>query len=97
NIFNNGNIGIAMYTIFQMIIVSFTISYTIYYMAKQKIDIKWRVLTLLFFILNPIICIQAVRVEKSVLFAAFTILVSLQIIELTLNTKEFLKSKKNII
>lgn len=97
NIFNNGNIGIAMYTIFQMIIVSFTISYTIYYMAKRKIGIKWRVLTLLFFILNPIICIQAVRVEKSVLFAAFTILVSLQIIELTLNTKEFLKSKKNII
>ena len=97
NIFNNGNIGIAMYTIFQMIIVAFTISYTIYYMAKHKLDIKWRILTLLFFILNPIICIQAVRVEKSVLFAAFTILASLQIIELTLNTKEFFKSKKNII
>ena len=97
NIFNSGNIGIAMYTIFQMVVVAFTISYTIYFMAKHKINIKWRILALLFFILNPIICIQAVRVEKSVLFAAFTILVSLQIIELVLNTKEFLKSKKKII
>lgn len=97
NIFNSGNIGIAMYTIFQMIIVSLTISYIIYYMAKKKIDTKWRILTLLFFILNPIICIQAVRVEKSVLFAAFAIIVSLQIIEISLNTEEFLKNKKKII
>ena len=51
---NNLEFGVALYTIFQMIVMSAIFSYTVCYMAKKKIPLVVRILSLLFFALYPI-------------------------------------------
>ena len=92
-LFNDGNIGIAIYTILQMLSTSFVLSYVIYYMAKKGVATKYRVITFIILACNPVIPLFAVRVEKSIFFALLLILVNIQIIEMTINSKEYFENK----
>ena len=67
-IFGSSVAGIALYSIFQMICTSITFSFVLYYMAKKNISLKWRIITFLFLILNPLNGWFVVRCEKGMLF-----------------------------
>lgn len=92
-LFNDGNIGIALCTMVQMISTALVLSYLIYYMAKKNVPTKYRIITLIFLLINPIIPMYTVRIEKSIYFALLLILVTIQIIEMMTNKDEYLKKK----
>ena len=92
-LFNDGNIGIAIYTVIQMFSTSFVLSYILYYMAKKRVATKYRIITFIIFLSNPLIPLFAVRVEKSIFFALLLILANIQIIEMFTNSKEYFQKK----
>lgn len=96
-VFNSGNAGILLYTIFQAIFASFTFSIVLYYMAKRKIALKWRIFTLAILLLNPITGMFVVRGEKGLLFHLSIILVILGIIDIIFEKNEFFEKKWKLI
>lgn len=96
-VLSNGNYGLAIYTIIQMIATSLVLSIIIYYMAKRKIPTKWRIITFLFLLLNPLTAMYAVRIEKSMFFTLAIILVVIGITEIMMKKEEFFKEKSKII
>lgn len=90
-IFGTSTAGIATYVIFQMMYTSIVFSIILYYMSKRKIDKKWRIITFLFFILNPLNAWFTVRVEKGMLFHLTLILVIIGIIDIVHEKEEFFK------
>lgn len=90
-IFGTSTAGIATYVIFQMMYTSIVFSIILYYMSKRKIDKKWRIITFLFFILNPLNAWFTVRVEKGMLFHLTLILVIIGIIDIVHEKEGFFK------
>lgn len=97
NVLGNGNYGLAIYTIIQMLATSLVLSILIYYMAKRKISTKWRIITFLILILNPLTAMYAVRIEKSMFFTLTMILVIIGIAEIITKKEEFFKKKGKAI
>jgi len=96
-IFDNYTIGIAIYSLLQMITVAFVFSYVIYYMAKKGINKYYRLLTLLFFAFFPPFALYSIAMWKDVMFAVSMILFIICLIELIIKNKDFYNSKKQII
>lgn len=92
-LFNDGNIGFAIYSIIQMLATSLVLSYVLYYMAKKGVATKYRMITFAIFLINPLIPCFAVRIEKSIFFALLLILANIQIIEMFTNSEEYFKKK----
>ena len=97
NVLGNGNYGLAIYTIIQMLATSLVLSILIYYMAKKKIPTKWRIITFLILLLNPLTAMYAVRIEKSMFFTLTMILVVIGIAEIITKKEEFFKKKGKAI
>lgn len=97
NILGNGNYGLAIYTIIQMIATSVVLSILIYYMAKRNIPTKWRIITFLILLLNPLTAMYAVRIEKSMFFTLTIILVVIGVAEIITKKEEFFKEKSKVI
>ncbi len=95
--FGNYNVGIAIYSIIQMLIMSAIFSFVIYYMAKKNISISFRIVTLIFFAIYPINAIYSITMWKDIIFSGFVVLVIIQMIEIVTNTEVFFQKKKNII
>lgn len=95
--FDSYNIGIAMYTLFQMAVLSGVFSYTICYI-KRKINHKpfvWG--AVLFYGLFPIIPMYAVCSAKDGIFTGAFLIVVIKMLQLLEDTSGFLKKKGNII
>ena len=97
SIFGNYTIGMIIYTIIQMILTACTFSGIIYFLAKYNVNVKIRILVTLFFILNPIIGMYTVRIEKDIPFALAFIWMSLGIIDMIHQPKDFFRNKVKII
>lgn len=89
-------IGIAIYSILQMLFVSFTFSYVIKYMAKKNVNIVYRILTLIFFIIYPAFGPYSITMWKDVPFGMMLLLFTIQVVEMITN-KEYFKKKRNIV
>lgn len=89
-------IGIAIYSILQMIFVAFTFSYVIKYMAKKNVNIVFRILTLIFFIIYPAFGPYSITMWKDVVFGVILVPFTIQVIEMVTN-KEYFKKKRNIV
>ncbi len=92
-IFGTSTAGVATYTIFQMIYTSIVFSVILYYMAKRKIDLKWRIITFLFLFLNPLNAWFAIRSEKGIIFHLTLILVIIGIIDIIHEKEQFFNKK----
>ena len=92
-VFGSSIVGIALYTIFQMICTSLVFSTILYYMAKRKVNIKWRFITFLFLLLNPLNGWFTIRVEKGMLFHLSMILVIIGIIDIIYSKEKFFECK----
>lgn len=96
-IFGNYNIGIACYSIIQMLIMSAIFSFTIYYMAKKKIPIVFRIIALLFFACYPMNALYSITMWKDIIFSGIVLIVIIGIVEMVTNQEEFFTQKRNII
>lgn len=84
------NLGVAIYTIVQMIIMASIFSYTIYYMKKINMPIYFRIIALLFYGIYPINPLFSLIMWKDIIFAGLMLL-------FIINTHKFISnSKENI-
>jgi len=95
-IFNNYTLGIAMYSVFQMLCLSGAFSYCIYYMAKKNVPAKWRIAILIFFALYPVHALYSITIWKDIPFSIAMLIFIINLIEMCTN-KDFLKSNKNMV
>ena len=89
-------IGIFLYTLMQCLLSSFAFSSIIYYMARKNISVKYRFLTLMFFIILPIFGFYSTWLTKDILFTVGITMVTLGIVEMSENLN-IVNSKKYII
>ena len=95
--FDSYNVGIALYTLFQMILLSGVFSYTVCYI-KKKTKNKYVMLgTLLFYGLFPVIHMYAVCSSKDAIFTAAFLLVVIKMLQLMEDSEKFLSQKGNIV
>ena len=92
-LFNNYVAGYVIYMILQILFACFTFSYAIYYMAKKKVRLPYRIITLLFFMFCPILTLYNTTLLKDVPFALCILLYTIFYVEMTNNTEEFAKKK----
>lgn len=93
----NYNIGGAIYSIVQMIIMSGIFAYTIYYMSKKNINIMIRLLTFIFYAIYPVHALYSMTMWKDILFGGVMLLFTINLCELVTNSENYFKSKKNIM
>ncbi len=91
-------VGIAIYSIFQMLFTATIFSTVIYYMARKKVNIWIRLLCVAIFALYPPFAAYSVTMWKDVPFGLVMVLYTICLIELVTNKKEFMTSiKKNLL
>lgn len=91
------NLGIAAYTLFQMLILAAVFSYTILWL-KRRINRKWvEWAALLFYGFFPVIPMYAVCSAKDGLFTGAVLVVVLQMLSLFEEPESFLAKKSNWI
>lgn len=97
-ILGNYNIGVAIYSLIQMLVTSAIFSFTIYYMSKRNVDIKIRILTLLFYAFYPVNALYSITMWKDIPFAVAMLIFTMMMTEIAVNKEHFLKSKlKNVL
>ncbi len=92
----NYNLGIAVYTIVQMLLLSACFSYIIYRLNKRFHSFFMQVATLVYFSLQPVIAMFAIAAVKDTLFCAAEMAFFLLIFEFFRNREEFLKDRNNV-
>lgn len=95
NFIQDYNLGIAIYSTFQMLIMSAIFSYTIYYMAKKNIPTLYRLITLIYFMFYQVHALYAISMWKDVLFAGVFLLFTITLIEAITEKDEFFNRKYN--
>lgn len=96
-VFGNINAGVAVYIIFQMIMMAVMFSAVLYYASKKDVPILIRLIMLLYYMFYPINALFSVTMWKDVLFAGIVPIFIILCTELIFNTDEFLSKKRNII
>ena len=96
NLINYDNLGLFLYSIIQITILSSVLSLTISYMTKLKISYKYRLIVLLIYSLVPMFPLYAMSGVKDVIFTSLIILYVMLIYHLIKNKKDTL-SIKNVI
>lgn len=96
NLINCDNLGLFLYSIIQITILSSVLSLTISYMTKLKISYKYRLIVLLIYSLVPMFPLYAMSGVKDVIFTSLIILYVMLIYHLIKNKKDTL-SNKNVI
>ncbi len=96
NLINCDNLGLFLYSIIQITILSSVLSLTISYMTKLKISYKYRLIVLLIYSLVPMFPLYAMSGVKDVIFTSLIILYVMLIYHLIKNKKDTL-SIKNVI
>ena len=96
-VIGNYNIGVALYSVVQMLALSGIFAYTIYYMNKKRIPMPLRITTLVFYALYPVHAMYSITMWKDIPFAISMLLFVIFINELVTNKEQFFKSKKNLL
>lgn len=95
-LFKSINLGVFLYLLFQITLVSLVFSYILYFMAKQKVPVIFRLIALLFFAFHPINIFYSISVWKDVFFSLCFAIFSILIYYYS-NDEKYFDSKKNII
>lgn len=90
-IINNDNLGFFLYSIIQILILSSTLSYVIYYMKSIKTNKKIIKITLIIFSLTPVYALYSMSAVKDVIFTSIFILFNILIFDINKNNKFKLK------
>ena len=95
-LFKSINLGVFLYSLFQIIIVSLTFSYILYFLAKQSVPLIIRIISLGLFAFHPINVFYSFTIWKDVLFSCSFVIFTILIYYLSKDTNFFMK-KKNIL
>lgn len=93
----NINVGVAFYTLFQMIVMAFVFGAIVMYLRKKQVPVVVRILALLYYMFYPVNALFSVTMWKDILFAGIIPIYIIQTVELLFNTEEYLKDKKKIV
>lgn len=96
-IFSSYDIGILIHSIIQMLIMSFSFSYTLIYLYKNKFSNKINIIFLILYMFLPIYGIFSITTTKDVIFSGLFNIALINLIELTKRTDNILNNKKNYI
>lgn len=95
--FGSANVGIACYTLFQMVITALVLSYTIEFLRKRNDSKILEYSVLLFYGFFPIFPMYGVCSSKDTLFTVFLLLTLVKLLEFYREEETFLRSKKNTV
>ena len=95
NVFGNINVGIALYSITQMIIIAVSFSSILEFLRRKNVSIILRLVALLFFMFYLPNAIYSVTMWKDVLFSIWAMLFVANVYELFTNTDHYLGKKRN--
>ena len=96
HIIGNDNLGLFIYSVIQILILSSVLSFTISYMTKINTSYKYRILALLIYGLVPMFPLYAMSAVKDVIFSSLIILYIILIYHLIKN-KDFKLKAKHLI
>lgn len=91
------NLGVAMFSCFQILALSATFAYTIYYMRKKSFNKYFILLAFLFYALYPVHSFYSITMWKDIPFAICITLLTISLVELISNKTEFFSSKRKMI
>ncbi len=97
NLTGSYTIAFGVCSLIQMIICALIFSFVIFYMAKKKVRVLYRVLTLIFFAIAPFICQLNIAIWKDTPFSLLVLLMVIPLIEIATNKEDFFKNYKKII
>jgi len=95
--FGSANIGLLLYSLFQMILMASAFSYVLKCMAQQRIYLPVRGFTLLYFMLYPVHAFYSIMMWKDSLFSIVFMLLILKTIQMVSRPEEFFKSKQKVV
>ena len=87
------NLGIACYTVFQMILVSGGFTFLLSYLRKKKVSKILRFISMLYFGFFPVIVMFTLCSAKDALFSTALLLLLICLLEMNLNSDSFFTSK----
>ncbi|NMC60801.1 MAG: hypothetical protein GYA51_15665, partial [Candidatus Methanofastidiosa archaeon] len=97
NIFGSYNIGLAIYSLSQMLLLSSSLAYMVYQLIKKQVNKIFVICAILFVSINPLIQIWALTTTKDVPFAALFVFSFTLLFDLVKEPKVFLSSKKKML
>lgn len=93
----NYSSAVGVYCMIQILVVAMTFSFVLYYMAKKKIPIVYRIVCFFIFAFFPLFPLYAITVQKDIFFAVSVTLFTIGIIEICTNAEQFFSKKRNYI
>lgn len=97
NYWGSYNLGIASYTIFQMLVMSAVFSYAISFLRRYKVSVVLRLFAVLFWGFSPVVHLFVVSSTKDTLFSGVLLLFILNLADFGCKTEEFLKNRSRKI
>lgn len=94
---NNDNLGLFIYSIIQILILSSVLSYTIKYMTKINVDYKYRFICILIYSLVPMFPMYAMSGVKDTIFTSLIILYDIFIYQMIKDKNYKLNTKNTIL
>lgn len=91
------NVGIAIYTIIQMLIMAAIFSYAISFMRRYKVPVLLRGIALIFWGLSPVVHLFVVSSTKDTLFSGVFLLFLLNLIDMGFQQEIFFQSPHKVI
>lgn len=88
--------NIIIYCLFQMIALSFTLSFLLYYLIKKKVNLHIILSSFIFLLLSPINIMYSYTLWKDIPFAISMIYLFICFIEMASNTEIYFKKKINL-
>lgn len=96
NLINCDNLGLFLYSLIQITVLSSVLSLTISYMTKLNINYKYRLIILLIYSLVPMFPLYAMSGVKDVIFTSL-IVIYIMLIYYLIKNKEDILSVKNVV
>lgn len=93
----NINIGVAFYSVIQMLMIAAAFSYVLSFMAERNSSVRLRMFTLLFFMLYPVHAFYSITMWKDSLFSVAFMLLTLKTIHMISEPALFFKLTKNVV
>ncbi len=87
------NLGIAAYTLVQMILVSGVFTFLISYLRKKKVSRLLRFISVIYFAFFPVIVMFTLCSAKDAIFTAALLLLLISMLEMGISGEEFFNSK----
>ena len=87
------NLGIACYTVFQMILVSGGFTFLLSYLRKKRVSRTLRLISMLYFGLFPVIVMFTLCSAKDALFSTALLILLICLLEMNLDSDSFFASK----